>query len=274
MEVVTYPKEKGDFLPQTLVPPFIILFTSEGSLVAKRGREYSVLETPSWRECIQLAWFLCYVPTGFSLFMFVFQWSGTKWSQCSGTLPCFHCHVCDGHHVFPTQGQCGGRNVRPVHPPNYNKYLFCFLSLHSIRPHVDFGFFVSGFGPLHQTFITFTLWLPLQVAALAVYPVFRVSGGWLCYWTVGCDHCSPTPGLGCCPRQRWGSGWPIGSASCRRIQCLSPLCCCVVHCELWPPTYSCLDPGSRAGLLDTLFRCTTVGVITHPFLCINSSVSH
>lgn len=42
---------------------------------------------------------------------------------------------------------------------------------------MDVGYYNIGFGPAHQQFAAFVAWIPLQVAALLVYPLFKVKQG-------------------------------------------------------------------------------------------------
>lgn len=46
-------------------------------------------------------------------------------------------------------------------------------SVEAGSPHADFGMLISGFGPPQQSLNAFFLWLPLQSAALLVYPAFK-----------------------------------------------------------------------------------------------------
>ncbi|XP_064401141.1 sterol O-acyltransferase 2-like [Halichondria panicea] len=47
-------------------------------------------------------------------------------------------------------------------------------SVEAASPHIDFRMFTSGFGPPHQSLIMLLVWTPLQMAALLVYPAFKV----------------------------------------------------------------------------------------------------
>ena len=43
---------------------------------------------------------------------------------------------------------------------------------HPLRP--DVAYYVSGFGPVEQQVTALVIWVPLQLAAFAVYPFFKV----------------------------------------------------------------------------------------------------
>jgi len=42
------------------------------------------------------------------------------------------------------------------------------------EPSVDMAYYFSGFGPAQQQLLSCLIWVPLQLAAFAVYPAFRV----------------------------------------------------------------------------------------------------
>lgn len=44
------------------------------------------------------------------------------------------------------------------------------------RPHIDLTYYFGGFGPLDMQLFALLIWIHLQAAAFAVYPMFRVSG--------------------------------------------------------------------------------------------------
>ena len=46
--------------------------------------------------------------------------------------------------------------------------------IYNCRPYVDVAYYSYGFGPVDQQLRALVVWIPLQIAALAVYPVFKV----------------------------------------------------------------------------------------------------
>lgn len=48
------------------------------------------------------------------------------------------------------------------------------MSFPPCRP--DVAYYVSGFGPMEQQVTALVIWIPLQLAAFAIYPSFKVRG--------------------------------------------------------------------------------------------------
>ena len=54
-------------------------------------------------------------------------------------------------------------------------YYLLIFSPCMYRPYVDLAYYTTGFGTARQQFTAFIIWIPLQILAFLVYPVFKVS---------------------------------------------------------------------------------------------------